>query len=302
MSPSATAPLRLVADIGGTNARFALAGPDGAPGVSARYAVEDHGTIADAVAAFLRERGQGTRPREAAIAAAGPVVEGAVQLTNGAWRIDPQDVSAALGGARVRVFNDLEAVALALPYLDIADVADVSVPVATPTGQPRIAVNVGTGLGAAVSIPAGEAWLPLATEAGHMRFAAAHGWERELFAHLETYEEVLSGPGIAAMRDALDARLRDMPAQAGAPATFVELFSDLLGRFAGDLALASGAWGGVYLCGGVLADWAANVDEGRFLAEFRRKGAMTIRMAAVPVRRIVHDAPALVGMARVPLR
>lgn len=292
---------RLVADIGGTNARFALVGPDGLPDEPARFAVSDHASLAEAVTAFLHQRGQDAPPVEAAIAAAGPVVDGAVQLTNGAWRIDPRDVSAALGKASVRVFNDLEAVALALPHLAQHDIADVAVPTQAPLGLPRIAVNVGTGLGAAVSVPSGGSWLPLATEAGHMRFAAAHGWERELLAHLESYEEILSGPGVAAMRDAIDVRLCEMPAQAGAPATFVELFSDLLGRFAGDLVLATGAWGGVSLCGGVLADWAGNIDEARFLAEFRRKGAMTPRMAEVPVRRILHDAPALVGMARVPL-
>lgn len=293
--------MRLVADIGGTNARFALVGPDGTPGEAARYTVADHATLSDAIAAFLRRYGQGAKPDEAAIAAAGPVVDGAVQLTNGAWRIDPREVSAALGKASVRIFNDLEAVALALPHLAGSDIADVSVAENRQERLPRVAVNVGTGLGAAVSVPAGDGWLPLATEAGHMRFAAAHGWERELLAHLESYEEILSGPGVAAMRDALDARLREMPAQAGAPATFVELFSDLLGRFAGDVVLATGAWGGVSLCGGVLADWKANIDEGRFLTEFRRKGAMTPRMAEVPVRRILHDAPALVGMARVTL-
>lgn len=300
MSALKTAPTRLVADIGGTNARFALVGPQGIPDEPARFAVSDHATLADAVRTFLRESGEGA-PGEAAIAAAGPVLDGAIQLTNGAWRVDPREVAEALGGARVRVFNDLEAVALALPHLTAADIAEVAVSVPVQAGLPRIAVNVGTGLGAAVSVPAGDGWLPLATEAGHMRFAAAHGWERELLAHLESYEEFLSGPGVAAMRDGIDARLREMPAQAGAPANFVELFSDLLGRFAGDLVLATGAWGGVSLCGGVLTDWAGNVDEARFLTEFRRKGAMTPRMAEVPVSRILHDAPALIGMARVSL-
>lgn len=279
---------RLIADIGGTNARFALAGPDGAIDAALTLPVGGHETFAAALATFLKATG--ARPRAAAVAGAGPHDGDGVRLTNAAWTIRPAEITVALGGAPAAVFNDLEAVALALPYLASADL-EVLHDGQPPPHAPRLAVNVGTGLGAALAISLGQdRWRAVPTEAGHMRFATVDAADALMAPHVTTYEDALSGRGFQLMQRLLP----DVAARRQA-------FSRLLGRIAGDLIVATGAWGGLYLCGGVLADWDANVDVEAFHATLRDKGPMAERMAALPVARIVRPAPALLGLAHAPI-
>lgn len=282
---------RLIADVGGTNARFALAGADGAIDAALTLPVGGHKTFVAALATYLTTTG--ARPRAAAIAAAGPHDGDGVRLTNAAWTVRSAEITAALDGAPAAVFNDLEAVALALPYLAATDLDvlhDGQTPPTTPHA-PMLAFNVGTGLGAAVAVPLGDGqWRALATEAGHMRFASVDAAEALMAPHVTTYEDVLSGRGFQLMQrllpNAVDRR---------------QVFSRLLGRVAGDLIVATGAWGGLYLCGGVLDDWDANVDVEAFREAFVDKGPMAGRMAALPVSRIVRPAPALLGLAHAPI-
>ena len=278
---------RLVADIGGTNARFALADAEGAIAETAVLPVAGYATFADALAAYVARTG--ARFDAAAIAAAGPRDGDRIRLTNAAWTIDAAAALAA-GARSARVFNDLEAVALALPHLD-ADGAERLVAGAPAPTSPLLALNVGTGLGAALALPtAGGDWRALATEAGHMRFAPLTPEEAAFADEAHVYEDLLSGRGFQCQAR----RLPDAAARRG-------VFSALLGRVAGDLVLATGAWGGVYFCGGVLGDWAANVDFQALHARFLDKGAMSARMGRVPLWRLTLEAPALVGLAHAPL-
>ena len=280
--------LRLIADVGGTNARFALAGPAGAIGAVSTLPVSGYETFAAALAAYLKT--SGARPNAAAAAAAGPHDGDGVRLTNAAWTIRSRDITAALGGAPAAVFNDLEAVALALPYLNDADL-DLLRAGKAPPDAPRLAFNVGTGLGAAVAVSLGGGqWRALATEAGHMRFASVDAADALIAPHVTTYEDTLSGRGFQLMQRLLpDAGERR------------RVFSRLLGRVAGDLIVATGAWGGLYLCGGVLDDWTANIDMTAFRQALQDKGPMAGRMAALPVARIIRPAPALLGLAHAPI-
>jgi len=275
---------RLIADIGGTNARFAFAGPDGAAGPVTALAVKDFPSFDAALAAFVANAG-GAPFASAAIAAAGPRDGDGIRLTNAPWTIRPSAATALQPAAAVGIFNDLEAVALALPHL-APDDAETLAAGATKPGAPLLAFNVGTGLGAALAVPGHDGWRALATEAGHMRFAPTTPSEAALAGDAHSYEDILSGRGFKL----LSARLPD-------PAERRRIFSGLLGRVAGDVALATGAWGGVFFCGGVLSTWAENVDFDALYAAFRDKGAMAERMAAIPLRRIVHEAPALAGLA-----
>lgn len=272
---------RLLADIGGTHARFALAAPGAPPGPATVLRVAEHPGPAGAIGAFLA----GRRVSGAAIAAAGPVEAGPdggarVRLTNAPWEIDTQALSAALGGAPVRLLNDVEAVALALAHLVPAEVETLLPGAPAPVPLPRLALNLGTGVGAAVAVPAGGGWTPLATEAGHMTLPAGEG--------AASVEDLVSGPGLAHLRAALGEGAR-------------AAYSAALGRVAGDLVLATGAWGGVFLCGGLAADWHRIVEAGAFRAAFTAKGPMTPRMAGVAVHRILHPAPALLGLAHADL-
>lgn len=275
--------LRLVADIGGTNARFALMGAASAPRSDVmRYRVADHPSFTDAMQAFLSDHA-GEDIAAAAICAAGPVASGRVKLTNAPWEIDAREVSDALGGAKVRLLNDLQAVAEALPWLGEAEAETLWSGKPSPERAPMIAINIGTGFGASVLVPAAGSWHSLAAEPGHMRFAPASDAERRMGA--ATYEDAISGPGLVRMRERLGGDI-------------VPLFSGLLGRVSGDLVLATGTWGGVWFCGGVMDDWAQHIDSETFRDAFIDKGPMAERLACVPIRRITAPNPALIGLAR----
>ncbi|WP_416896452.1 MAG: ROK family protein [Minwuia sp.] len=277
--------LRLLADVGGTNARFALsAGPGDIRSVR-KLPVSGYPSFEAAMAAYIDLVLPEAPVGEAAVAAAGPVDGQTIDLTNADWRISAAGIEAA-GMGRARLFNDLEAVGLSLPVLGSGDTAAVREAVVTRRPERMIALNVGTGLGAAIAVRQGETWTSLSTEAGHMAYAAANAAEAEWLGEAETYEALLSGPGLRRLAGREpDAAVRRM------------LFSGLLGRFAGDMVLAAGAWDGLCLCGGVLDDWEEHVDPARFLTAFDAKGPMRGRMAAVPVLRIVAEYPALMGLA-----
>lgn len=284
----AAATLRLLADIGGTNCRFALADAEGAITARETYPLAAFGRFEDALAAYLERRPQ---PAEAALAAAGPMARGVIRLTNAPWIIDRRAISAALGGAPVALLNDLEAVALALPHLGVGDVGVVAEGRVSGGRAPLLALNAGTGLGAALAIPTPpDGWRSLSAEPGHMRFAAALPEESRIAEAAATYEDALAGRGH-----------RLLSALFPNPAERRRVYSGLLGRVAGDLVLATGAWGGVFLTGGVLQAWADNVNPVSLLDQFVDKGPMAERMAAVPIYRIVKAAPAMTGLAHAPV-
>jgi glucokinase len=297
--------MRLVADIGGTNARFALAGADGALSRMRTLPVAGYAAFAAALDAYLAAEGAGARIGEAAIAAAGPRAGGAITLTNASWRIEAAAVSARLGGVPVRLLNDLEAVALALPGLEPGAVVplDGAGTAADAPGRdrlPRLAVNLGTGFGAAVAVPVARGgWTALATEAGHMTLLPASGEERALIAGAVTVEDVFSGPGLARLGGAAPGGGGDPPE--GAVAPLPAAASAMLGRVLADLALATGAWGGVFLCGGVTASFGALFDAAAVARAFRRAGPMAARLAAVQLCLLRVADPAMRALAGVPV-
>ncbi len=300
--------MRLIADIGGTNARFALAGPEGARDVEVLH-VADFPDFATALAAYLRPERDLSAITGAAIAAAGPRDGTAVQLTNAPWRIEAGAVGRALGGVPVRVLNDLEAVALGLPALSPGDVEAIAGVPLDPdeAGPPRpmLAANIGTGFGAAVAVPLPEGgWAVLGTEPGHMTLTPATPSEEGLLRAVHSVEEAFSGPGYARL---FGSPLRDggetvHPVREEAVGDDRLLYSRIFGRVIGDLVLATGAWGGVWLCGGVTTDFARIFDVDQVLRAFRKKGKMSARMEQVPLCRITVDAPAFRSLATVPIR
>ena len=304
---------RLVADVGGTNVRFARALEDGTLADRAEHGTAGYPAFADALNAYLGEVGGGEGCRSASIGAAGPVAGGEVRLTNGDWTIREGDVSAVLGGVPVSLFNDLEAAALAIPWLDPADLRPVVVPEAAPeAGGARLAVNVGTGFGAAALLPAGDGWISQPGEPGHMTFGATTGEELALRSDLEppalSVEDLLSGSGLvslyrrfAASEPPAALHSREVLARTGHDAAArrsVELFTAVLARVAGDLVLATAAWGGVYLFGSVALGWREGADLEAFRERFIAKDKMAARMSAVPVYAVTSEAAPLIGLAR----
>jgi glucokinase len=299
---------RLVSDVGGTNVRFARAYPDGRIDEIERWPTSSAATFVDALSRFLSQTGGAAGCASAVIGGAGPVENGAIHLTNGRWVVREGDVAAALGGAPVRLLNDLEAIALALPVLEPDDI-DVLGPIPAPDHRhAMLAVNVGTGFGAAAALPQDGGWVSVPTEAGHMSLDREDARGLGLDPATATVEDVLSGAGVPRLLEVLSGR----PLSSGETpraifarsATDPEagrvtaLFGDILARVSGDLALATGAWGGVFLCGGVVTGWFPHADTARFRSVFEAKGKMSPRMARVFTGRISRNEAALLGLAR----
>jgi glucokinase len=171
-----------------------------------------------------------------------------------------------------------------------------------------LAVNVGTGFGASSVIHRDGRWFTCPSEAGHMTLGAVEAVPA--LPADASVEDVLSGSGLARLYERLAGSRANAPqasdvfAAAGrdsAAAHTVEVFAAILGRIAGDLTLATCAWGGVYLSGSVATAWAGMGDIERFRAEFTRKGPMHARMLKVPTAVIRRDIAALYGLAMMPI-
>jgi glucokinase len=313
----------LVGDVGGTNARFALAGPDdGAPYVEQRtLACVDFETPEDAISAYLAELGAGA-PERICIAAAGPVVDGGVRFTNNAWTLREDRLRRSFGCEAVRVANDFEAIAHALPLLCPGDQLPLGErsPALPPREGFRLAVvGPGTGLGAAALLGTGagpdarvEA---IVSEAGHAGFAPESPLQDALTRELRhrfgriSAERLVSGPGVENLYWAL-ARINGREAEAADAATIfaaaeagtdplagetVALFHELLGQVAGDFALATGATDGVFVAGGVAQRAPARLANSRFREGFENKGRHRALLEQVPTALITHPQPGLLG-------
>jgi glucokinase len=277
---------RIVADVGGTNARFARVADDGTLVGVAHLPSARFDGIEPALDAYLTSAGINPGEVDAvALAVAGPVDGDTALLTNLPWRIHGGEVSRHLGGARVLLMNDLAAVALLLPRVMPEGDAWIQPAHDGSPASPRLAVNLGTGFGAACCVSDDDRALALATEAGHMSFPALEDPQREQLHWAHRIEDLLSGGGLARLREQIGTAQADT------------LISAVLGRICGDLVLATGAWGGVYLCGGAMLGLAATLDRPGFLHAFSDKGPMSARMRGVGVALLEVADPALRGLA-----
>ena len=301
----------LLADIGGTNARFAAL--DGAElGPVAHIAAAEYGLFADALRAYLETAGG--RFDAAVLAVAGVVSGGRCALTNNPWVIDAAELQAAFGFARVRLINDFEAIAWALPHFPARDLFRIGG--GEPAADAPLAVlGPGTGLGVAAYLPQGGGRV-LNSEGGHVTLAGVTPREDAVIAHLRSRfghvsaERALSGPGlenlykaIAALdgvavpaRDAAAiskaARARECPVCRAA----LDMFCALLGDVAGNLALTFGARGGVYIAGGIVPRLNEELVRSAFRTRFEEKGRMRAYVEPIPVDVVMHEDPAFVGL------
>ena len=304
----------LIADIGGTNGRFALLDDDGGGiGVLDRVKLDDFTDIAGAISAFLGTRAPGRRPRGAVLAVAGPVSGNRVRLTNRGWVVDGDAIAAALGIGAVRVVNDFAAMSWSLPVLAPSDLFPLGGAAAEP-GEPMAVLGPGTGLGVGAFLPPDRA---LVTEGGHAtlaahnpREAAVIGWLRARFGHVSA-ERVLSGMGLTNLHAALaaidgvqtpkrDAEAVTEAALAGECPLSKEalcMFCAFLGGVAGDLALLYGARGGVYIAGGIPPRFPQFVAESEFRVRFEAKGRFGEWLRPIPTAIVMQPDAPMLGLA-----
>ncbi len=302
--------MRLVADIGGTNARFALSPRGGVIEDPRVLRVRDFPGPAAAIRAYL----DGRRVASAVLAVATPVEGDEIAFTNSPWRFSREALRAELGLARLLVINDMVAHAAVLPHLDPSDRRAIQDNGAEPD-RPAAVIAPGTGLGIAMLVPCGARPLPLPSEGGHSSFAPADARERALLALIEadrghvSYERFVSGPGLLLLARGL-ARLEGASCEARTPPEVtmlarqgrcphcreaVAMFSVLLGAFAGDIALTLGARGGIHLSGGLLLALDELFDHRAFLRRFIAKGRLSWYLERIPVSQITRTDTGLVG-------
>jgi glucokinase len=304
----------LLADIGGTYARFSLAG-ERSIGATWSTEVGSHATVIDALRAYLSLDHGGEPIGGALLAAAGPVQGGRCKLTNAAWTLDEEQIASALPLPWARIVNDLEAVAAGLPDIDLAQTRLIGPDKALP-GAPMAIVSPGTGLGMACVVvgPAGRC--VVTSEGGHVSLAGSNDQEDRLIAILRrrfgraSAERVLSGPGLVNLHQAI-AELEgcDLPrltpsdvtesAFDGTSATCratIDAFCTFLGAVAGDVALTFGARGGIYIGGGIVPRFVDHLALSAFREQFLSKGRMRSYLERVPTRVILHPNPAFVGL------
>lgn len=305
---------RLVGDIGGTNVRFAVIAAAGAAPTQIRsFACASFPGPEAAIRHYLATE-RLAPPPAAAFGIATPLAGDAVRMTNHPWAFSIEALRQALGFERLVFINDFTALALALPRLGGADLAQIGGGTPQP-GAPLALLGAGTGLGVSGLIPCGGGWQPLAGEGGHVSLAAGKPREAAIIAVLAarfghvSAERALSGPGIAALHDAirqlegappcvLDSREISARALAGSCpycSEALELFCALLGSVAADLALTLGARGGVYIGGGIVPALGAYFERSGFRARFEAKGRFSAYLAGLPTYVIRAPYAALSG-------
>lgn len=297
---------RLLADIGGTYARFALETGPGEFTQMASLRCADHADFHAAVRAYLQSLswpdGAVQQIAHAAIAIANPVEGDRVRMTNYHWQFSIDEMRQRLGFDTLVVVNDFTALAMALPRLAEVDVRQVG---GGQARRPSVIglLGAGTGLGVSGLIPAGEGWIALGTEGGHVNFGPRDEREMDIlkFAwktldHV-SYERLISGPGLELIYRALAERngVADAP-PLQAPAITqraledgdalcletLEVFCGLLGTAAANLAVTLGSLGGIYIGGGIVPRLGEYFDRSPFRERFEDKGRFRDYVSAIP--------------------
>jgi glucokinase len=319
MGAAATEPMSfpvLVGDIGGTNARFALiADRDQPPQVFPSVATADFPDLETAVASSVFAHSS-MRPKSAIIDVAGPIKGEGVDLTNAHWVIRPRDTIGRIGIADMILLNDFEALALALTALESGDLVQIGSGEAAPS-RPKVVVGPGTGLGVGALVEANGLWVPVPGEGGHVALGPAEADEFAVWPHIDmefgriSAETLLCGRGLVRLYRAVTEGNGVRPDHT-TPASITQaaltgsdslaartlsLYSRLLGRVAGDIALIFMATGGVYVGGGISPRILPFLSAGEFRRAFEAKAPHQALMSSIPTSVIVTENPALRGLA-----
>jgi glucokinase len=314
----------LAGDVGGTKTLLGLFDPIPArprPVLVRAFGTLDFADLPSMIAAFLRdETASGASIEAACFGVAGPVIHDAAELTNVPWRVEARVVATTFGLSRVRLLNDLQAMAYAVPVLKESEVHVLQEGEALRGGNIAL-IAAGTGLGEALLHNIDGQFIPSPSEGGHADFAARTEREvtvmRELTARYgrAEVEHVLSGPGVVNIHRALHktACLAGINLdETGAPAAITKaalesacqcctetlaLFVEAYGAEAGNVALRMMSTGGVFIGGGIAPKILPALSSGAFMRAFRAKAPFAGLLARIPVKVIMNNECALVGAA-----
>ena len=320
MTSGATPQQFLIGDIGGTNARFALVDARAGGFAAVReYRCADFENIVEAMRRYLADTGA-TMPAGVCLAVAGPVKDGEAKITNNAWHISAVAIRRELGVDDVRVINDFEAIAYALPFLDARDLHAIGAPAFGPLPEGAMTLAVlgpGTGLGVAGLMRRNGILVPVSGEGGHVGCAPETPLQarvvevlRERFERVSA-ERLVAGSGVENIHAALAvirgvranpltaaeifARARDGGDELATEA--VAVFFEMMGQVAGDLALTLNAREGVFIAGGIAKRYPDMLSASGFRTGFERKGRHSEILRRIPTALIIHEQPGLLGAA-----
>ena len=313
-------------DIGGTKTLLGLYKPESGarqPLVQTEFKSADYSGLEEMVRDFLQQTDQ--TPDYACLDVAGPVIKGRARLTNLPWSLEEEALARGLGLKKVVLLNDLKAIAYAVPHLQTDDLHTLNSGQPDPEGAIAV-VAPGTGLGEAFLVRSGSDYVACSSEGGHASFAPTHETHAHLWRHASkkfghvSFERVCSGQGLPNIYDFLreancapeppefrakldaasdptplivQAALDDPEANPLCTAT-MEIFVDILGAEAGNLALKVLATGGVYLAGGIPKRILPLLTNGRFMQAFVNKGRFADLLGNIPVQ-VVLSRAALLG-------
>lgn len=305
----------LVADIGGTNARFAIVELATLCLADIRtFPTAEHKTLADAMRAYLKDAPETVA--HAGLAVAAPMLRDEVTFTNAAWTFKRSTLAQEAGIESAYVFNDFEAQAYALPVLSKDELYPLGGGVAVEKA-PKAVLGPGTGLGVAGLVWSPSGWVPVPGEGGHVTLVAENERELALLERMRkglprvSVERALSGPGLAALYQVIaasygmtveplspaDVEHRAIEGEDALAVEALDLFIRWLGRFAGDVALLFGARGGVYLGGGIAPKMLSRLEQSDFREAFDQKGRMRDFVTPIPIHVVTAEYPGLKGAA-----
>ncbi len=311
-------PVGLIADIGGTNARFALTEP-GKAGFQHAMTLpcRDYDSVHDAIQVYLEKMEVGT-PQSICLAIAGRIINHAVKMTNNDWFISRADLKQRFPDSHIQLINDFTAIAFAIPHLESDHVINVGCSQPHSLDHDEFSIGIlgpGTGLGVAGLLKQQGVTIPIISEAGHISFAPYNQQQDKLLLALRerwpriSVERLVSGSGVENIYWALTRIYEKSEAHKSAGEIFEEaianehsieheavgLFFQILGQVAGDIALAFGAEDGVYIAGGVAMRYPDLLVSSDFREAFNNKGRHSAMVEATPTYLIIHPQPGLLG-------
>ncbi|MEE4164079.1 MAG: glucokinase [Woeseiaceae bacterium] len=307
----------LIGDIGGTNARFALA--DEAAGYRDEQILQcaEFESSITAIRHYL-ELIKAPAPDVICLAAAGPVVDGRVSFTNNHWVLDVAELVGEFGIDEIVLINDFEAIAWSIPALPAEECLTIGLPAPRSLDRSDFTIAVagpGTGLGAVGLKKLAGQLIAIPGEGSHSGFAPENQVQIEILKAMRerysrvSFERLVSGPGIENLYWALCLVHGEHRQQLGAAEVFaraadgsdpraaeaVQVFFEILGQFAGDLALTLNAHDGVFIAGGIAKRYPELLENSRFRNGFESKGRYRPQMERIPTQLVLHDHPGLLG-------